>query len=343
MKRKAFTLVELLVVIAIIGILIALLLPAVQAAREAARNMECKNHLKQIGLAFHNHESTHGHFPTGGWGWHWCGDPDRGFGDRQPGGWLYNILPYMELNDIHEMGSGESQAMKLIAGGERNQIPISTFNCPSRRAAKVSPNPYQNSWGMYNARRVPTLAHSDYAGSCTSTDPVASQTKASTEPSSYNQGDGSFAWPDFSDHTGVVFCKSMISVGDITDGTSMTYAAGEKYMDPQHYEDGEEQGDNQPMYFSHNADVVRVTYWDPDDAGGSTGNDSDISGRSKPPRTDTPGYQDKWRFGAPHVGGCNMVFCDGSARSISYEISPRIHSYLGNRHDGQTVSRDMVE
>ena len=205
MKRNAFTLVELLVVIAIIGILIALLLPAVQAAREAARNMECKNHLKQIGLAFHNHESAHGHFPTGGWGWHWCGDPERGFGDRQPGGWHYNILPYIELGDIHDMGSGESYAMKLIAGGERNQIPISTFNCPSRRAAKAYPNPYQNSWGMYNARRVPMLAHSDYAASCTSSDPVASQSKASTEPASYTQGDGSFAWPDFSDHTGVVF------------------------------------------------------------------------------------------------------------------------------------------
>ena len=96
MKRKrksGFTLVELLVVIAIIGILIAMLLPAVQAAREAARRLQCSSQLKQIGVAFHNHAATHRHYPTGGWGWRWIGDPDRGYGKAQPGGWVYNILP----------------------------------------------------------------------------------------------------------------------------------------------------------------------------------------------------------------------------------------------------------
>ena len=99
-SNHGFTLVELLVVIAIIGILIALLLPAVQAAREASRAASCRNHLKQMGLAALNVESAHGHFPSGGWGWEWAGDPDGGFGDRQPGGWYYNVLAYLELSSV---------------------------------------------------------------------------------------------------------------------------------------------------------------------------------------------------------------------------------------------------
>jgi prepilin-type N-terminal cleavage/methylation domain-containing protein len=98
-----FTLVELLVVITIIGILIALLLPAVQAAREAARTLQCQNNLKEISLAALHHEQSHGWLPSGGWGFTWVGDPSSGFGRGQPGGFFYNVLPYLEQQALHDL------------------------------------------------------------------------------------------------------------------------------------------------------------------------------------------------------------------------------------------------
>ena len=96
-------------VIAIIGILIALLLPAVQAARESARQLTCATNLKQLSLAVINHQDTHGFYPTGGWGWDWVGDPDRGFGNqpdpKQPGGWVFSILPFIEQEDLWALAS----------------------------------------------------------------------------------------------------------------------------------------------------------------------------------------------------------------------------------------------
>jgi prepilin-type N-terminal cleavage/methylation domain-containing protein len=144
-RIQGFTLVELLVVIAIIGVLVALLLPAVQAAREAARRTQCINHLKQIGLASINHNDSQGFLPSGGWGWYWVGDPDRGAGKDQPGSWIYHIFPYAELQNLHQLGSdGQSD---VITVGQRNGVaqametPVSFINCPSRRPAKTYAHP----------------------------------------------------------------------------------------------------------------------------------------------------------------------------------------------------------
>jgi len=104
--EDAFTIVELLVVIAIVSVLTALLLAAVQASREAARRVHCASHVKQLGLAVQQHVSAHGRYPSNGWGYRWVGVPDRGTGIEQPGGWIYNVLGYLEQGPLRKLGCG---------------------------------------------------------------------------------------------------------------------------------------------------------------------------------------------------------------------------------------------
>ncbi len=172
-KSAAFTLVELLVVITIIGILIALLLPAVQAAREAARRAQCTNNLKQIALACLTHEQQNGFLPTAGWGEFWSGEPTRGFTKLQPGSWVYNILPYMEQQTLHDLDIGISPYSGASRPGLTQcvETALVTLICPTRRAAILYP--FANSVNAVGFAHFvnagmpqPTLAgRSDYAGS----------------------------------------------------------------------------------------------------------------------------------------------------------------------------------
>src|SRR5262245_43455872 len=132
-RRPAFTLIELLVVIAIIGILIGLLVPAVQQVREAANRAQCMNNLKQIGVAFHNHHDQLKYFPTGGWEW-WStptyinGVP--AVGAQQQAGWGFQILPYIEGATVWRGGQATNDTDRVrVAMGTPNPL----FFCPSRR------------------------------------------------------------------------------------------------------------------------------------------------------------------------------------------------------------------
>jgi len=150
-------------VIAIVGLLVALLLPAVQAAREAARRGACQNNLRQLGLGLQMHHSAYARFPSGGWSHTWTGDPDRGSGRDQPGGWLYNLLPYVEEQALHDLGRGRPDAERRAAAAEVAQHAFAIANCPSRRA--VGLYPYTGTQPVRNAEPVSPVMKTDYAAS----------------------------------------------------------------------------------------------------------------------------------------------------------------------------------
>ncbi len=186
----AFTLVELLVVIAIIGVLVALLLPAVQAAREAARRSQCQNNLKQIGLGCLNHDSVQKFFPSGGWSSIYTGDPNRGYGKKQPGSWCYSILEYIEQPALHNLGKGVDQRTNAAGYGEAmvklHQTPVATFSCPSRRPPAVNPAAGMTTvmaWTNITARcRTPLKPPASLRVITPAMPEIASTTRPSTPP-----------------------------------------------------------------------------------------------------------------------------------------------------------------
>jgi prepilin-type N-terminal cleavage/methylation domain-containing protein/prepilin-type processing-associated H-X9-DG protein len=314
-RLRAFTLVELLVVITIIGILIALLLPAVQAAREAARRMQCTNNLKQLGLGCMMHESTHGWFPTDGYFGSYVGDPDAGYSAYvsgpdsagkfvgQPGGWMYNILPYMEQEAFHGQGSGKPLAAKKALWAQAIATPMSAHFCPSRREPLVTTfgeywRTHTYPWANISYSSTQRYARNDYA---------------------INSGDTLVANGNDTSIDGISHRQSMVRVAEVTDGTSWTYLVGEKYVDPDSYASGENGGDDACAYAGHDWGIARWT------------------NRAFPPLQDTAGGYYPRHFGSAHPGGLNMAFCDGSVQTISYTINPAVHAVLGNRHDNTPV------
>lgn len=313
LERTAFTLIEILIVITIIGVLMALLLPAVQASREAARRTQCQNNLKQLGLAVQNHLSAHKHYPSGGWGYTWVGDPDRGFAEKQPGGWIYNLLPFIERTDLREFGRGASPSEKKRAATAVTQCPLTLLNCPTRRRAGLFP--YLDSSPPCNASMVSAVAKSDYAINAGDVDPGTGRWPVTLE-----EGDQKdYPWDDFSKATGISHLRSRVLAAQVRDGSSFTYCIGEKYRATRDFD----LGDDQSMYVGYDFDSVRWTF------------------PNSPPLRDSERAAQQ-RFGSAHAAGCNFSFLDGSVRLINYEIDPEIHRRLGNRKDQLIVDMGQL-
>ncbi len=292
--RRAFTLVELLVVIAIIGVLVALLLPAVQAAREASRRSKCMNSLRQFGLAFQNHHDLLGIFPDGGENWSPIAYPrsfQQGSSTTQQGspatapnqnwGWGYQILPYIEQSNVWTNPSD------LAVRG--TVLPI--YYCSSRRKPIVI---------HISGTALGMIDYAGNAGTEAFQPPVQTQivNGIGVDIPGAARGNGT---------DGVVVRRpgtfpnrgQSVRLAIVTDGTSNTLLIGEKRLRPEFLQRNQ----------LH------------DDQGFTSGWDRDeVCWCIIPPDSDRRGEDGFYQFGSAHPSGFNAVFCDGSVRIIRYNI-----------------------
>jgi prepilin-type N-terminal cleavage/methylation domain-containing protein/prepilin-type processing-associated H-X9-DG protein len=197
-RRHAFTLIELLVVIAIIGVLVGILIPAVQAAREAARRATCKNNLRQIGLALHNHHDVRKALPTGWLGFDAAGQPDPE-GERA-WGWASRILPFVEENALARSIRFDRSITDPLNQGPRETV-LPVFLCPTDATPAIFM--LQREAG---GQPLVDLSRSNYVG-------VYGTRELEEFP---NEGDGIF------------FHNSRIAFKHIVDGLSKTFIVGER-------------------------------------------------------------------------------------------------------------------
>ena len=319
-RSQAFTLVELLVVIAIIGILVGLLLPAVQSAREAARRLQCANNLRNLSLGSLQHLQSNNFLPSGGWGWGWSGDPNRGFGKTQPGGWGYSVLPYIEQQALHDMGMGQTDAVRRQQGALMCAVPLKLFNCPTRRPTKV--RPYVHGTPYVNIDRPPGAGRGDYAAN------AGDGSVGNGTTDTYGPGDVASAetFTQCIDTTGVLAVRSQYARAAMKDGMSYTLLIGERYINPDHFDTGTADNDDQNLYLGFDRDVACY-------ANGTV---------SFNPLQDRPGVTASMVWGSAHSGSFQVSMCDGSVRGLQYSMDRETLRRLANRKDGLVLDESKL-
>jgi prepilin-type N-terminal cleavage/methylation domain-containing protein/prepilin-type processing-associated H-X9-DG protein len=372
-RGRGFTLVELLVVIAIIGILVALLLPAIQSARESARRTQCRNHLKNIGLAVLNHADTKKVFPTGGSRYlnnkanpvfqlEQSIENGKPLGpDRQGVGWSYQILPYIE----------ETAAAQITTSAEISKVLIPLYVCPSRR----EPNS-----GWSETFGIP-VSFIDYAGAvpCTFTTPartarynpltgvplttgslqtlgtsfLGGTAKTGAEPQDNTLYDGvivrcPWRWTNtlpsgIENGMPAKNVTGLVKHADIIDGTSKTFMIAEKYVRNDNYEGSfgtvNRNSDDRGWADGFDADIMRSSCLAPlndSDPVGWEGALANYYGDNFP--SSIGGLWNVINFGSAHTAGLNAAFADGSVRTFGFDIDVVVFNALGSRNGEETVT-----